>query len=135
MSATVEEIHGDGTGMINGNLGMKFHTYLKELRIKRYTDTKKLCIMLGVSKDVWRKIERGINPPPKRTILKKFCLLVHALSYEQSQLFALARRWEPHEDTNTSNHTLVNRESTSEWLDAIIQENRPDYEHKYWRQK
>jgi transcriptional regulator with XRE-family HTH domain len=114
---------------------MKFHTYLKELRTKRYKDTKKLCSMLGVNKDVWRKIERGINPPPQRTILKKFCLLVHALSYEQSQLFALARRWEPHEDTNTSNHTLISKESNSDWIEAIIEENQPDYEHKYWGQK
>ena len=114
---------------------MNFHTYLKELRIKRYTDTKKLCIMLGVSKDVWRKVERGINPPPQRTILKKFCLLVHALSYEQNQLFALARKWEPHKDTNTINHTLINKESNSDWIEAIVRENRPDYEHKYWGQK
>ena len=91
--------------------------------------------MLGVSKDVWRKIERGINPPPRKTILKKFCLLVQVLSYEQSQLYALARRWEPHKDTNTTNHTLINKESNPDWIEAIVRENRPDYEHKYWGQK
>ena len=111
---------------------MEFHDYLKQLRMKRFKDTKKMCAMLGVPKDVWRKIERGINPPPKQSVLKKFCVFVAALSYEQAQLFALARRWEPHEDTNSGNHTLLNKDSNSEWVDAITQENTPDYEHKYW---
>ena len=88
--------------------------------------------MLGLTKDTWRKIERGINPPPKQTVLKKFCVLVAALSYEQAQLFALARKWEPHEDTNSGNHSLLNRDSSPEWVDAMTQENTPDYEHKYW---
>jgi len=88
--------------------------------------------MLGLTKDTWRKIERGINPPPKQTVLKKFCVLVAALSYEQAQLFALARKWEPHEDTNSGNHSLLNRDSNPEWVDAMTQENTPDYEHKYW---
>ena len=111
---------------------MDFHQYLKQLRIKRFKDTKKMCVILGISKDVWRKIERGINPPPKQTVLKKFCVLVAALSYEQAQLFALARKWEPHEDTNSGNHSLLNRDSNPEWVDAMTQENTPDYEHKYW---
>ena len=111
---------------------MEFHQYLKQLRIKRFKDTRKMCIMLGISKDVWRKIERGINPPPQRSVLKKFCVLVAALSYEQAQLFALARKWEPHEDTNSGNHTLLNKNSSSEWIEAMTQENTPDYEHKYW---
>ena len=55
---------------------MRFHIYLKQLRIKRFKDTRKMCVMLGVTKSMWRKIERGINPPPKRSILKKFCFLV-----------------------------------------------------------
>ena len=114
---------------------MKFHLYLKEIRQRRFKNTQKMCLMLGVSKDMWRKLERGINPPPRRSILRKFCILVRALSYEENQLYTLARKWKPHEDTNTSNHNLVNKESTSEWVDAIIQENHPDYEHKYWRQK
>lgn len=111
---------------------MKFHIYLKELRCRRFADTRKMCIILGVTKETWRKIERGINPPPRRSVLRKFCMLVSILSYEQSQLFALARKWEPHEDTNSGNHELLDKESSPEWREAIIQENKPDYEHKYW---
>ena len=88
--------------------------------------------MLGVTREMWRKIERGINPPPKKSILRKFCVLVTVLSYEQSQLYALARRWEPHEDTNSGRHTLLDKNSSDEWRLALIQENKPDYEHKYW---
>jgi hypothetical protein len=111
---------------------MKFHEYLKQLRVLRFKDTKKMCIILGVPKEVWRKIEKGINPPPRQSVLRKFCVLVAALSYEQSQLFALARRWKPHADTNSGNHTLLNKDSDLEWRKAMIQENKPDYEHKYW---
>ena len=111
---------------------MKFHLYLKQLRVKRFKDTKKMCIMLGISKDIWRKIERGINPPPRRSVLSKFCVLVAALSYEQAQLFALARQWEPHTDTNSGNHSLLDKNSNSEWIEAMTQENTPDYGHKYW---
>ena len=106
---------------------MKFHNYLKQLRIKRFRDTRKMCIILGISKDMWRKIERGINPPPRRSVLKKFCVLVAALSYEQAQLFELARKWEPHEDTNSGNHALLDKNPNPEWIDAITRENTPDY--------
>ena len=91
-----------------------------------------MCIMLGVSKDIWRKIERGINPPPKVSVLRKFCVLVAALSYEQAQLFALARQWSPHTDTNSGHHNLLDQNSSSEWVEAMTQENTPDYEHKHW---
>ena len=91
-----------------------------------------MCIMLGVSKDVWRKIERGINPPPRRSILNKFCVLTATLSYEQAQLFALARKWKPHADTNSGSHALLDKNSSSEWIEAMTEENTPDYEHKYW---
>lgn len=111
---------------------MRFNDYLKQLRTARFKDTTKMCIMLGVSKEVWRKIERGINPPPRKSVLKKFCLLTFALGYEQAQLFELARRWEPHIDTHTVNHSLLDKDSSSEWVEAIAQENTPDYEHKYW---
>lgn len=111
---------------------MDFYQYLKQLRIRTFKDTKKLCIILGVPKSVWRKIERGINPPPKRSVLSKFCVLVAAVSYEQAQLFALARQWEPHVDTNSGKHTLLDKDSSSEWVEALVQENTPDYEHKYW---
>ena len=111
---------------------MKFHIYLKELRKRRFADTKKLCVMLGVSKDMWRKIERGINPPPKRSVLRKFCLLVNVLSYEENQLYSLAKRWGPHEDTHTANHQLLNSTDKPEWREAMMEQNRPVYPHKYW---
>ena len=112
---------------------MKFYLYLRELRQRRFKDTRKLCLMLGVSKDMWRKLERGINPPPRRSILRKFCILVNALSYEENQLYTLARRWEPHEDTNTANHILMDSRSKPEWKKALMDQNRPDYTHKYWK--
>ncbi|SVD94186.1 uncharacterized protein METZ01_LOCUS447040, partial [marine metagenome] len=28
---------------------MCFHIYLKQLRVKRFKDTKKMCVMLGVT--------------------------------------------------------------------------------------
>ena len=88
--------------------------------------------MLGVSKDLWRKLERGINPPPRRSVLRKFCLLVHALTYEENQLYGLAKRWEPHRDTDTANHQLLDSTAKPEWKEAILEQNRPDYSHKYW---
>ena len=112
---------------------MKFHLYLRELRQRRFKDTRKLCLMLGVSKDMWRKLERGINPPPRRSILRKFCILVNALSYEENQLYTLARRWEPHPDTNTTRHNLYHKGLDPSWMEAIVKENTPDYPHRYWR--
>ena len=112
---------------------MKFHLYLRELRQRRFKDTRKLCLMLGVSKDMWRKLERGINPPPRRSVLRKFCILVSALSYEENQLYTLARRWEPHPDTNTTRHNLYHKGLDPIWMEAIVKENTPDYPHKYWR--
>ena len=112
---------------------MKFYLYLRELRQRRFKDTRKLCLMLGVSKDMWRKLERGINPPPRRSILRKFCILVNALSYEENQLYTLARRWEPHEDPNPANHILMDSRSKPEWKKALMDQNRPDYTHKYWK--
>jgi hypothetical protein len=114
---------------------MRFHIYLKQLRMKHFKDTKKMCLMLGVTKDMWRKVERGINPPPRRSVLRKFCILTAALSYEEAQLFELAREWEPHADTNSGNHNLLDKNSSSEWVEAVIEENKPDYEHKHWGKK
>ena len=111
---------------------MRFHIYLKQLRMKHFKDTKKMCLMLGVTKDMWRKVERGINPPPRRSVLRKFCILTAALSYEEAQLFALARQWSPHADTNSGSHALLDKDSSPEWIEAMTQENTPDYKHKYW---
>ena len=110
----------------------EFHTYLIELRQRHFSSLSKLAKILGFKYEVWRKIERGINPPPKRFILDKFCNLVHARHYEKNQLYALARRWQPHPDTHTSKHNLYHEGLDPNWMEAIIKENTPDYEHKYW---
>lgn len=114
---------------------MKFHTYIKEYRRRYFKDSDKFCKILGVSKSMWRKVERGINPPPKKSVLRKFSFLCHMLNYEEQQMYALARRWKPSPDTNSCNHNLINKNSSEEWKRAIIKENTPDYEHKYWKQK
>ena len=114
---------------------MKFHTYIKEYRQKYFKNTDKLCKLLGIPKSMWRKIERGINPPPKKSVLRKFSFLCHMLRYEEQQMYALARRWEPSPDTNSCNHNLIDKNSSEEWKRAIIEENTPDYEHKYWKRR
>ena len=93
---------------------------------------EKFCKIIGVEKSMWRKIERGINPPPRKTLLKKFANLSHMLAYEEAQMYELARRWTPSEDTNTTNHILLSEYSKAEWRDTLIKENTPDYEHKFW---
>ncbi len=110
----------------------KFHIYLKELREKKFKNTTKFVKILKIDHSVWRKIERGINPPPKKSLLSRFCTIVGAREYEKSQLFALAKRWEPHPDTNSMRHTLYNRGLDEKWAAAILADNTPDYPHKYW---
>ena len=111
---------------------MKFNEYIKQYRLKYFKNLEKFCKIIGVEKSMWRKIERGINPPPKKTLLNKFCVIVGAREYEKSQLFALAKRWEPHPDTNSMRHTLYNRGLDEKWAAAILADNTPDYPHKYW---
>ncbi len=114
---------------------MKFNEYVKQQRLKYFKNLEKFCKILGVEKAMWRKIERGINPPPKKTLLKKFANLTHMFGYEESQMYELARRWAPSEDTNSGNHILLSEYSKAEWRDALIKENTPDYEHKFWKPK
>ena len=111
---------------------MKFNEYVKQQRIKYFKNLEKFCKIIGVEKSMWRKIERGINPPPRKTLLKKFANLSHMLAYEEAQMYELARRWTPSKDTNTSNHILLSEYSKADWRDALIKENTPDYEHKFW---
>ena len=112
---------------------MKFHTYIQGFRQKQFKDLRKFCKIIGIEKAMWRKIERGINPPPRKHILKKFSNICLMLEYEAQQMYALARRWEPSRDTNTLNHLLIDKNSSYEWKQAILEENTPDYEHKYWK--
>ena len=58
------------------------------------------------------------------------CLM---FGYEEAQMYQLAKRWTPSEDTNTANHILLSKYSKAEWREILIKENTPDYEHKYWR--
>ena len=111
---------------------MKFNEYVKQQRIKYFKNLEKFCKIIGVEKSMWRKIERGINPPPKKTLLKKFANLTHMLGYEEAQMYQLAKRLIASEDTNTGNHILLSEYSKAEWRQALIQENTPDYEHKFW---
>ena len=111
---------------------MKFNEYIKQQRIKYFNNFEKFCKIIGVEKSMWRKIERGINPPPRKTLLKKFANLTHMLGYEEAQMYQLAKRWAPSKDTNTSNHILLSEYSKADWRDALIKENTPDYEHKFW---
>ena len=111
---------------------MKFHLYITELRKKRFKTITKLSKLLNIDYQVWRKIERGINPPPRKTLLSKFCNLVLAKEYEKSQLFELARRWQPHPHTNTTMHNLYHEGLEPSWVQAVVKENTPDYEHKFW---
>ena len=111
---------------------MKFNEYVKQYRLKYFKNLDKFSKILGVEKAMWRKVERGINPPPRKTLLKKFAGLTHMLEYEEAQMYELARRWTPSEDTNTGNHVLLSEYSKAEWRDALIKENTPDYEHKFW---
>ena len=72
-----------------------FHTYPKDLGLRYTTDTLKLSALLNFPHSSWNKVERGINPPPKPSILKKFALITMAKKYEETQLFVLAKHLKP----------------------------------------
>ena len=65
-------------------MGLEFHTYLKDLRLRYTTDTRKLSALLNFPHSSLNKVERGINPPPKPSILKKFALITIAKKYEET---------------------------------------------------
>ena len=58
---------------------MKFNEYVKQYRLKYFKNLDKFSKILGVEKAMWRKVERGINPPPRKTLLKKFAGLTYML--------------------------------------------------------
>ena len=74
---------------------MKFSSYVRQFRLKYFKNSFKFSKILGVEQSMWRKIERGINPPPRRTLLKRFANLTHMMQYEEAQMYELAKRWEP----------------------------------------
>lgn len=114
---------------------MKFNEYVKEKRLKRYKHLDKFAKLLGVEKTMWRKIERGINPPPRKSLLKKFAQLTNMFVYEESQMYELAKRWEPSPDTYTTNHLLLSENSKLDWRDALLKENTPDYPNNKFKFK
>ena len=123
---------------------MEFHTYLKSLRLKHFSDTNKISKLLKIPRNMWRKIEKGINPPPRKSLLIEFCRFVYCKDYEKNQLFTLARRWQPSPHTNTVNEILspsielmkkMKPEEYRKWHSAAIEANTPDYPHKYWGAK
>ena len=120
---------------------MEFHEYLKELRSKKFADTSKISKLLKVSRNMWQKIESGINPPPRKSLLVDFCRIVLCKEYEKNQLFALAKKWKPSNKTHTPKHVItpalelmkqMKPEEYKRWYDAAIAENPPDYNNKYW---
>ena len=50
---------------------MKLNQYVKEYRLKYFKNLDKFTKIIGVGKTMWRKIERGINPPPKKNSIEK----------------------------------------------------------------
>ncbi len=59
-------------------MGLEFHTYLKDLLLLYATDNRKLSVLLNFPHSSRNKVERGINPPPKPSTLKKFALTIMA---------------------------------------------------------
>ncbi len=123
-------------------MGLEFHKYLRQLRVKHTSNTRKLSIILKVKHTAWSKIERGINPPPKPRVLKLFARLVGAKSYEEVELFALAKRWKPGPNTNRPHELLVppaeaipilGEREYNRRMEAAYEANKPDYEHKYYK--
>ena len=123
-------------------MAIEFHKYLKDLRVKHTSNTRKLSIILKVKHTAWSKIERGINPPPKPSVLKLFSRLVQARSYEEVELFALAKRWKPSKNTNRPHELLVppaeaipilGEREYNRRMEAAYEANKPDYEHKHYK--
>lgn len=122
-------------------MGLAFHTYLKDLRLRYTTDTRKLSALLNFPHSSWNKVERGINPPPKPSILKKFALITMAKKYEETQLFVLAKHWKPSSKTNHPHALLIPPKKSMNVIgeidykrrvDAAFEANRPDYIHKFY---
>lgn len=123
-------------------MGLEFHIYLKDLRVRYTSNTRKLCLILKVPHTAWSKIERGINPPPKPSILKFFARVVQTKSYEEVELFALAKRWKPSANTNRPHELLVppaeaipilGEREYNRRMEAAYDANKPDYQHKHYK--
>ena len=122
-------------------MGLEFHTYLKDLRLRHTTDTRKLSVLLNFPHSSWNKVERGINPPPKPSILKKFAIITMAKKYEETQLFVLAKHWKPSSKTNHPHELLMPPKKSinvigeidyQRRVEAAFEANRPDYIHRFY---
>ena len=123
-------------------MGLEFHKYIKDLRVRYTSNTRKLCLILKVPHTAWSKIERGINPPLKPKILKLFSRVVQTKSYEEVELFALAKRWKPSANTNCPHELLIppaeaipilGEREYNRRMEASYEPNKPDYEHKHYK--
>ena len=123
-------------------MALEFHKYLKDMRVRYTSNTRKLCLILKLPHTAWSKIERGINPPPKPTILKLFSRVVQCKSYEEVELFALAKRWKPSPNTNRPHELLVppaeaisilGEREYNRRMEASYEANKPDYQHKHYK--
>ena len=123
-------------------MGKEFHSYVKELRVRYTTNTRKLCMILKIPHQTWSKIERGINPPPKLKVLKNFLLVVGAKTYEETELISLAKRWKPSAKTNrphelllppTESIPLLGEIEFNRRVEAAMEANKPEYEHRHFR--
>ena len=123
-------------------MGLEFHKYIKDLRARYTSNTRKLCLILKVPHTAWSKIERGINPPLKPKILKLFSRVVQTKSYEEVELFALAKRWKPSANTNRPHELLIppaeaipilGEREYNRRMEASYEANKPDYQHKHYK--
>ena len=123
-------------------MALEFHKYLKDMRVRYTSNTRKLCVILKLPHTAWSKIERGINPPPKPTILKLFSRVVQCKNYEEVELFALAKRWKPSPNTNRPHELLVppaevisilGEREYNRRMEASYEANKPDYQHKHYK--
>ena len=73
-------------------MGLEFHTFLKDLRLRHTTYTRKLSVLLFIPHSSSYKVERGINPPPKPSILKKFAIITMAKKYEEVYKLKMERQ-------------------------------------------
>lgn len=126
----------------NDPMGLEFHIYLRDLRVRYTSNTRKLSMILKVKHPAWSKIERGINPPPKASILKFFARVVRAQTYEEVELFALAKRWKPSPNTNRPHDLLLppaeaipilGEREYNRRMEAAYEANKPDYQHKHYK--
>ncbi len=99
-------------------------------------------MILKIPHATWSKIERGINPPPKLSVLKHFSLIVGAKKYEETEMVALAKRWKPSPQTNCPHELLLPPAESIALLgeceynrrvEAALEANTPDYEHRHFR--